>query len=98
MKVDIALVDKLATLSRLKFDAAANEAIVTDLGKILTFMEKLNEVNTDGVEPLIYINDEVNVLRKDEVQQTISRAEALQNAHLHDGTYIKVPKVINKVV
>jgi aspartyl-tRNA(Asn)/glutamyl-tRNA(Gln) amidotransferase subunit C len=96
MKVDTALADKLATLSRLRFDAEAKEEIVKDLGAILTFMEKLNEVDTEGVEPLIYINDEVNVLRKDEVKQEISREEALSNTPMHDGRFIKVPKVITK--
>jgi aspartyl-tRNA(Asn)/glutamyl-tRNA(Gln) amidotransferase subunit C len=97
MKVDTALADKLAALSRLRFDTEAREEIVKDLGAILTFMEKLNELDTEGVEPLIYITDEVNVLRKDEVRQEISKAEALSNAPLHDADHIKVPKVINRL-
>jgi aspartyl-tRNA(Asn)/glutamyl-tRNA(Gln) amidotransferase subunit C len=59
-------------------------------------MDKLNELNTDGVEPLIYMNDAVNVLRPDEVIQEMTRAEALQNSPLKNEEYIKVSKVIQK--
>ena len=52
MIVDDVLVDKLANLSKLEFDTDGKKAIKTDLSKILNFMEKLNELNTDGIEPL----------------------------------------------
>ena len=96
MKVDTQLVDKIATLAKLRFDDEAKGKIVQDLGDILTFVEKLNELDTTGVEPQIYMIDDVNVLRKDVVQQVITRDEALSNAPLHDSDYIKVPKVINR--
>ena len=96
MKVDTLLVDKIATLAKLRFDDAAKENIIRDLGDILSFVEKLNEVDTTGVEPQIYMIDEVNVFRRDEVKQVITREEALSNAPLHDSDYIKVPKVINR--
>ncbi len=90
------LVDKLAALAKLTFEPAEKEAIRADLEKILGFMQKLDELDTTGVQPLVYISDAVNVLREDEVQQTATRAEALQNAPVQDGVYFKVPKVINK--
>lgn len=94
MIVDDALVDKLANLSKLEFDAQGKEDIKSDLTKILNFMEKLNELNTDGVEPLIYINEEVNIFRTDEVYYPITKEEALKNAPLKDTNYIKVPKFV----
>jgi aspartyl-tRNA(Asn)/glutamyl-tRNA(Gln) amidotransferase subunit C len=95
MQVDDALVVKLAELSKLEFAPEEMEGIKSDLNKILTFMEKLNELNTDDVEPMIYVNeDSVNVFREDVIQHPISKEEALQNAALKDTDYIKVPKFV----
>lgn len=94
MTVDDILVDKLANLSKLEFDAEGRMAIKADLSKILNFMEKLNELNTDRVEPLIYINEEVNIFREDEINYPVTKEEALKNAPLKDADYIKVPKFV----
>lgn len=94
MKVDDALVDKLAKLSRLEFDAEEKKAIIKDLGRMLDFAEQLNEVDTTGVEPLIHVNPEKNVFRPDEVTESLTQAEALKNAPNHDSYYFKVPKVV----
>ena len=96
MKIDNALVDRLAELSKLEFDEQSKEGIKKDLQKILDLVEKLEEVNVDGVEPLIYMTDEKNVLRKDVVADTVTKEEALQNAPQRDSDYFKVPKVIKK--
>lgn len=96
MKIDNALVDRLAELSKLEFDAAEKERIQNDLQKIFDLVEKLSEVNVDGVEPLIYMSDEVNVLRKDVIKDTVSKADALSNAPQKDSDFFKVPKVIKK--
>jgi aspartyl-tRNA(Asn)/glutamyl-tRNA(Gln) amidotransferase subunit C len=96
MEVNKQLVERVATLAKLDFDEQAKEAIRADLERMIGFVEKLNEINTDTVEPLIYITDEVNVLRDDEVKQVITKEEALQNAPQKDSDYIKVPKVIKK--
>ncbi len=96
MKIDNDLVDKLAELSKLEFEAADKEKIKTDLQKILDLVEKLEEVDVTGVEPLIYMTDEKNVLRKDKVQGMVSKSDALLNAPQKDSDYFKVPKVIKK--
>jgi aspartyl-tRNA(Asn)/glutamyl-tRNA(Gln) amidotransferase subunit C len=96
MKIDNELVDRLAELSKLEFDEHAQEDLKRDLGKILDLVKKLEEVNVDGVEPLIYMTDEKNVLRKDEVRDMVSKEEALQNAPQRDSDYFKLPKVIKK--
>jgi aspartyl-tRNA(Asn)/glutamyl-tRNA(Gln) amidotransferase subunit C len=95
-KIDKDTVDKLATLSRLEFDGKEKEKVLSDLNRMLDFIGKLNEVDTTGVEPLIYMNDEKNVLRNDEVKQEITQKEALSNAPKKDSDYFKVPKVVEK--
>jgi aspartyl-tRNA(Asn)/glutamyl-tRNA(Gln) amidotransferase subunit C len=96
MEVNDQLVDKLANLSRLQFDAAEKVAIKEDLQSMIQFIDKLNELDTTGVEPLLHMSDNVNVLRSDAVQGSISREEALKNAPVHDEQFFKVPKVIQK--
>jgi aspartyl-tRNA(Asn)/glutamyl-tRNA(Gln) amidotransferase subunit C len=54
----------------------------------------LNELDTEGVEPLIYLSEEFNVMRKDEARKTITQEQALKNAPKRDSDYFKVPKVL----
>ena len=96
MKIDNELVDRLAELSKLEFDEQGKEAIKKDLQKILNLVEKLEEIDVEGIEPLIYMTDEKNVLRKDLVKDTVTKDEALFNAPQRDSDYFKVPKVIKK--
>ena len=96
MEVNDALVDKLAHLSRLHFTGTEKKELGKDLQRMIGFVEKLNELDLDGVEPLIFISEETNVLREDEIKGSISREEALKNAPLPDGQFFKVPKVIKK--
>lgn len=96
MEVNDELVEKLAHLARLKFDNAGKAAIKNDLQKMIQFVEKLNELDTTGIEPLLHMSDNVNVLRKDEIKGSISREEGLKNAAMHDNQFFKVPKVIKK--
>lgn len=94
MNVNDELVDKLANLARLHFNAEETEEIKNDLQKMIGFIDKLNELDTTGVEPLLHMSDNVNVLREDEVTGMISREDAFRNAPLHDEEFFKVPKVI----
>lgn len=87
-------VEEIAHLARLQFEGEEKEAIKKDLNRILDFMEVLNEVETSNVEPLIYMTDETNIMRKDEVKTTITQAQALKNAPDKDSDYFKVPKVL----
>lgn len=96
MEVNDALVDKLANLARLQFDDAEKAGIKNDLQRMIRFIEKLNELDTTGVAPLLHMSDNINVLREDEVKGSISREEGLKNAPLHDRQFFKVPKVIKK--
>jgi len=96
MKIDDALIDKLSTLSKLEFEGKDREEIKKDLERMLTFVDKLNEVDTDEVEPLVYMTDEYAVLRDDEAKNTLSKEDALKNAPSKDSDYFRVPKVLNK--
>ena len=96
MKVDDKLVERLAHLSRLEFEAEAKIKMKSDFEKILDFVEKLDKVDTSGVAPLVYMSVETNVLRVDAVKGEVSQEEALKNAGGKDTDYIRVPKVIKK--
>jgi len=95
-KIDIKTVDEIAHLSRLEFNDEAKAEIINDLNRIIGFVDKLNELNTDNVEPLIYMTDEKNILREDIPEITITQKEALKNAPRKDSDYFKVPKVIDQ--
>lgn len=96
MNVDDALIDKLAHLSRLEFSEEEKQDIRTDLAKMISFIDKLNELDTTGVPPLLHLSGHTDVLRRDEVRGEISREEVFKNAPAHDGNFFKVPKVIKK--
>ena len=96
MEVTDLLIDNLAKLSHLSFSEQEKKEIRADLQEMISFIEKLKEVNTDGVAPLLHMSSNVNMLREDVVQGSVSREEALKNAPETDGTFFKVPKVIRK--
>ena len=96
MQVDDALIDKLSRLSMLRFNEEEKEQIKKDLEKMIGFVDKLRELDTTGVEPLLHMSNNVDVLREDVPGSMLSREQALENAPDHDGTYFKVPKVIKK--
>lgn len=96
MEITPDLVRKLATLSKLELTEEETIAYTKDLQQIIGFVEQLNEVDTEGVEPLTYIGDYANVFREDVAFDAVTREEALSNAPSHDGQFFKVPKVISK--
>lgn len=96
MEVTDELIDKLANLARLQFSSEEKEGLKKDLGQMISFIDKLNELDTEGVEPLLHISSRVNVLREDEVEGSVSREEALLNAPEQNGEFFLVPKVIKK--
>lgn len=96
MKIDVKVIEKLSALSKLKFNEKETNLISEDLSKMLDFINKLKEVNTEGVEPLIHINEEINNWREDQLDEMLSQTEALENSPAKDGTYFKIPKVLDK--
>lgn len=94
MQVDRALISKLEHLARLELTEEEAQQLVVDLNQILGMVGKLEELDTSEVEPLIYINEAINVLRPDEIVSDTTTEQALQNAPEHDGAFFQVPKVI----
>lgn len=96
MEITPALTDHLSHLARLHFHEQEKEEIRQDLAKMVGFVEKLAELNTETVAPLMHMGQSYNVLRADEVTGSVSRKEALCNATGADDLFFKVPKVIRK--
>ena len=94
MKINEALILKLEKLARLELSAAERQQMQGDLEKILAMCDKLMEVNTEGVEPLIYLGAKAQKARLDKVSNMLSQEEAISNAPEKQGPYFKVPKVI----
>ncbi len=65
MKINNKLIDQLGALSKLKFDKDSKEKMKNDLEKMILFIDKLSEIKTQNIDPLIYLSDEQNILRKD---------------------------------
>jgi len=97
MKIDNATLDRIAELARLDFsDPAARAPVLQDMQRVIDFVEKLNEVDTTGVEPLIFLTEEQDVLRDDVAVTEVSKPDALRNAPVKDSDYFKVPRVVDK--
>jgi aspartyl-tRNA(Asn)/glutamyl-tRNA(Gln) amidotransferase subunit C len=96
MEVNRDIIDKLAKLSRLHFTEEEKAVIQADLQKMIHFVDKLNELDTSGLEPVLHMSTEVNRLRDDEVKGSVSAEEALSNAPERHGDFFTVPKVIRK--
>lgn len=96
MRITDETIERLAHLARLEFHDQEKVKIKEDLEKVLGFCEQLNQLDTEGVEPLIFMTENTQVLRDDVVKQDISHEEALKNAPKKDSDYFRVPKVISK--
>lgn len=95
MKINHKVISKLARLSKLKFNEDEMKLISNDLSKMLEFINQLQDLDTEGIDPLIHVNEEINNWREDQVQGMISQEEALSNSPVKDGTYFKLPKVLD---
>lgn len=96
MIIDKQTINKVANLARIEIQENDVEELITDMNKILTFMEKLNELDTIGVESLVYMNRDENVWREDIVDQKITVQDGLKNSAVHDDRFFFVPKIIEK--
>lgn len=96
MKLDAQTTQKLAELSKLEFNEEELKDIQKDLEQMIAFVEKLNEINTDGVEPLTHISEDGNQLREDMAKGSVDITTALKNAPASKDRFFTVPKVIKK--
>jgi len=94
MKISRKEVEHVAELARLRFDEAELERFTHQLNAILSYIGKLNELDTSRVEPTYHVLDLGNVLREDEVRPSLSREIALANAPERADGFFKVPRII----
>lgn len=94
MKIDKATLQKIAHLARLEFEEEGAEKMMADMTNILTWVEKLNELDTEDVAPLTHMSVEMNVLREDAPQAALSQEQGLKNAPDKDADHFRVPKVL----
>ena len=94
MKIDHELLHKTAHLARLHFREEDADAMMQSMSEILDWVESLNALDTDGVEPLTHMSFEENVMREDGTQVPLKREDALSVAPKEDGTFFRVPKVL----
>ncbi|MGB1216966.1 MAG: Asp-tRNA(Asn)/Glu-tRNA(Gln) amidotransferase subunit GatC [Saprospiraceae bacterium] len=94
MKIDRELILKLERLSNLSLSEEERQEMQKDLESMLGMVNKLDELDLEGVEPLVHISDEVNVLREDKVENQLSQEEALKNATKKDKQFFLVPNVM----
>jgi aspartyl-tRNA(Asn)/glutamyl-tRNA(Gln) amidotransferase subunit C len=94
MNIDKETLRKIAHLARLDIKPEDEEGMIKDLTEILDWVEQLNEVDTEGVEPLTNMTHEINMLREDAVGEHLDHGRALKNAPKKDEDYFRVPKVI----
>jgi aspartyl-tRNA(Asn)/glutamyl-tRNA(Gln) amidotransferase subunit C len=94
MEINRELLDKIAHLARLEFEEKEAQKMMADMTTIVNWMEQLNEINTEGVEPLTSMSHEVNATREDAVLPHLNHEAALKNAPKKDSDYFRVPKVL----
>ena len=87
-------VSYVAALAQLRLDDAARSRLVKEMGDILSYMDALNALDTEGVEPMMHALEMTNVFREDEVGVSLSHEAALKNAPMDDGSYFMVPKIL----
>jgi len=85
---------KLAHLARLHFSPESEKEMLQGLNDMIKWVEKLHEVDTEGVEPLTNMSQEINSWSEDEVTSDLTREQALKNAPKKDSEFFKVPKVL----
>jgi len=94
MKIDQEALRRIAHLARLEIKESEEEALLSSLTEVLTWMEQLNELDTTGVEPLTHLTEAVGGLRDDVAKETLTHEQALVNAPKRDADYFRVPKVL----
>jgi aspartyl-tRNA(Asn)/glutamyl-tRNA(Gln) amidotransferase subunit C len=96
MAVTIADVEHVASLARLSFTEQEKQKLVRELNQILDYMEQLNRLDTNRVEPLSHIIELANAFREDTLRPCLTQEEALRNAPARTEQFFRVPKVIGE--
>tara|TARA_B000000557_G_C20438150_1_gene301801 strand:- start:40 stop:330 length:291 start_codon:yes stop_codon:yes gene_type:complete len=96
MKVTNKLISDLAELAKLRFNKSENEKMKSDFKNMLDFIDKLSEVNTKNIEPLIYLSDEINSLREDNISTKLTKEMALKNSTSNNSDFFTIPTILKK--
>ena len=94
MKIDKTTIKKISHLARLEFDENGAEKMSKDMSQILDWVEQLNEIDTENIEPLTTMSSEVNIMREDVRGNHLDHEAGLKNAPKRDSDYFRVPKVL----
>ena len=94
MSITIRDVEYVAKLAKLKLSEAEKRKFQKELDKIITYIDQLNQVDTENVPPTSHVIPMENVLREDKVKSSLTQEEALANAPDKKDGYFRVPKVI----
>jgi aspartyl-tRNA(Asn)/glutamyl-tRNA(Gln) amidotransferase subunit C len=94
MNIDLKTIKHISKLSRISVDDQKAEKLANDLNSIFKFIEKLNELKTDKVEPLTSVAETTLKLRSDEVKSNNIREQIVKNSPQDNEDYFVVPKVI----
>ena len=94
MRITTELVEQLSQRSRLQLPQEEQEPMTRELERIVAYMDTLNALDTQGVEPLSHVFPVQNVLREDEVQPCMERTQLLQNAPASDQETFLVPRAV----
>jgi len=94
MKLSIDDIKKVAKLARIEFSEDELQQFTTQLDSIIGYIEKMNELDTDAIPPTSHVVDVKNVMREDEVRESLPREESIKNAPLAEEGFFKVPKII----
>jgi aspartyl-tRNA(Asn)/glutamyl-tRNA(Gln) amidotransferase subunit C len=95
MQINDSLFSKLETLAKLEFQPQERDKLKQDLENILQMVKKLESINTEGVTPLVYLNDPSMTTRQDHIDGQLNKAVALSNAPENNDDFITIPKVID---
>ncbi len=94
-KITLEDVEYVASLAQLTLDDEAKQRLLKEMGDVLAYVDKLNELDTDGVEPMMHVLDISNVFREDVVTGSLDHDDALRNAPKTDGAYFLVPRILD---
>ena len=94
MTIDLKTIKHISKLSRISVDDAKADKLAGDLNSIFDFIEKLNELNTDNVEPLTSVAETTLKLRADEVKSKNIRDQILKNSPDENEDFFVVPRVV----
>ena len=94
-KITLEDVESVASLAQLSLDDEAKQRLLREMGDLLAYVDKLNELDTDDVEPMMHVLDISNVYREDVVTGSLDHEAALKNAPKTDGSYFLVPRILD---